>query len=36
MDKIYNTEKKKSKNILGHIQQENVPQNAKYGWDKHI
>ena len=27
---------KKNKSIIGHIQQENVPQNAKYGRDKHI
>jgi len=27
---------KKSKSIIGHIQQENVPQNAKDGRDKHI
>ena len=28
--------KKKDKSIYGHIQQENVPQNAKDGRDKHI
>jgi len=28
--------KKKGKSILGHTQQENVPQNAKDGQDKHI
>ena len=28
--------KKKDKSIFGHIQQENVPQNAKDGRDKHI
>jgi len=27
---------KKSKSIIGHIQQENVPQNAKDGHDKDI
>ena len=27
---------KKDKSIYGHIQQENVPQNAKDGQDKHI
>jgi len=28
--------KKKDKSIFRHIQQENVLQNAKDGWDKHI
>jgi len=28
--------KMKSKGIFGHIQQENIPQNAKDGQDKHI